>query len=183
MRALTSDDPTRAAPYAVGDEVRWRTGPCDFVWHLGRVTSIVDDRPNDGIDKPFWIVRVDTAGERRFSGPVIQTCLRREYPADDSLRSSAAATASGLCKAVIAVPGVNAVTVVEYDRGEVEVFADGGDPDAIARCIYDNTWPGVVLRGQETGDIGNGTRVAFSRGAASRHPGTGGIVRITFVER
>jgi len=73
-----------AAPYAIGDEVRWRTGPCDFVWHLGRVTSIVDDRPNDGIDKPFWIVRVDTAGERCFSGPVIPTCLRREHPTGDN---------------------------------------------------------------------------------------------------
>ena len=64
-------------PYAVGDVVEWRTGPLDQHWRAGRVTTVVDDRPNDGVDKPFWIVRVDTAGERRFaSAAVIGTCLR-----------------------------------------------------------------------------------------------------------
>lgn len=66
-------------PYAVGDEVEWQPGPFgyDSCWTRGRVTSIVDDRPDDGIDKPFWIVRVDTAGERRFVGPAVAVCLRR----------------------------------------------------------------------------------------------------------
>ncbi len=70
-----------APPYAVGDEVEW----CQRAWYSdtgysgwlpGRVTYVFDDRPNDGIDKPFWIVRVDTAGERRFAGPAVAVCLR-----------------------------------------------------------------------------------------------------------
>lgn len=65
-------------PYAVGDEIEWRTGPLDNGWRRGRVTSVVDDRPDDEIDKPCWRVRVDTATPRSFLSPaVIATCLRR----------------------------------------------------------------------------------------------------------
>lgn len=62
-------------PYAVGDVVEWRTGPLDDRWTRGHVTAVVDDHHPDEV--PFWIVRVDTADERRFaSAAVIGTCLR-----------------------------------------------------------------------------------------------------------
>lgn len=80
-------------PYAVGDEVEWRTGPLDDRWHTGCVTAIwnpdvgdidpskISDELRERLTRaraePFWIVRVDTAGERRFSGPNVTACLRR----------------------------------------------------------------------------------------------------------
>lgn len=64
------------APFAVGDPVEWRPDMSDG-WRPGIVTSIVDDRRNDGVDKPYWVVRIDSAGERRFGGPAVLGLLRR----------------------------------------------------------------------------------------------------------
>lgn len=73
LKRVTAVEP----PYAVGEAVEWTPKPFGDSWTPGRVTSVIVDRPDDGIDKPFWVIEVDTAIERRFVGPVIPTCLRR----------------------------------------------------------------------------------------------------------
>lgn len=88
------------APYVVGDEVDWRTGPSEHTWTTGRIASIVNDAPQDDAaarracvlghpNPPLWIAEIDTAPGRRFVGPVLKACVRKRVATKyDSIQRS-----------------------------------------------------------------------------------------------
>jgi hypothetical protein len=121
-----------------------------------------------GREGRYAITALALESDRWTPEATLTLVLRRIFFAPCPLASGdpacGAATPRGLCDALLALSGVEAACVVERDgHGEIEVFVDGGDTLAIARCLLDNTWPGVVLCGTKRFED---SHIAFSRGAA-----------------
>lgn len=138
----------------------------------GKMAATVDDARAQrtatcDVDRGIHVLGVDDATATTCQ------CGRKPVHVTDGCRAlvapigsqAASATASALCSALLIVSDVSAVCLVEHTDAEFEVFVDGGEPDDIARCIYDNMPVYIALRGQESGGAGDGTRVRFSRGA------------------